>query len=282
VTRLRRCLGDASLVPGGDGTYALAVDPEAVDTHRVLRDLGAATALLDAGDHAAAVARSDAGLARFRGDVLPAAGEWALPQRARFEEARLRLTETRLAGRLRLGEDVVGELEAAVAAAPHREELWELLITALYRAGRQAEALAAYRRVRALLADELALEPGPRLRELERRVLTQDPGLGVPAGNLPALAVELVARDDELAAVRELLRAHRLVEVTGTGGVGKTAVAVAVGRLLVGLPVWLVRLETAKTADEVLDEVLGALAVVGGEPALECKDSDYQPRPARS
>src|SRR6185369_12495876 len=106
------------------------------------------------------------------------------------------------AGRLRDGEDIVGELEAAVADAPFQEGLWELLITALYRAGRQADALAAYQRVRALLADDLALEPGPRLKELERQVLQQDPALhAAPAGNLPSLHAELVGRDGEVAAL---------------------------------------------------------------------------------
>src|SRR3954454_19553983 len=209
VTRLRRSLGDPALVAGLDGAYALAADRESIDAHRVAGDLEAAATLLAEGDHAGAVARSDAALARFRGDLLPAAGDWAAADRTRLEEARLRLLETRLAGRLRLGEDVVGELESAVAATPHREELWELLITALYRAGRQAEALAAYRRVRALLGDELALEPGPRLKELERRVLSQDRGLALPAGNLPALAVDLVGREVEVAVLRDLLARHR-------------------------------------------------------------------------
>ena len=124
----------------------------------MLRDVDVAAALIGDGDHAGAVERSSVGLARFRGDILPAAGDWAAPHRARLEEARMRLLEIRFAGRLRIGEDVIGELETAVAGAPHEEALWELLVTALYRAGRQADALAAYRRV-GRLADELASSP---------------------------------------------------------------------------------------------------------------------------
>jgi DNA-binding SARP family transcriptional activator len=268
VARLRRSLRDASLVAGGDDGYRLAIEPDAVDAHRVLRDVDSATALFDDGDHAAAAAASATALALFRGDVLPSAGDWAAPQRARLEEARMQLMETRFAARLRLGENVIGELDAAVATAPYREELWELLITALYRDGRQADALAAYQRIRARLANDLGLEPGPRLKEIEQQILTQDHALAAPAGNLPSLAAELVARHGEIAALRDLLVRHRLVEVVGPGGIGKTAVAIATGRTLVDVPVWLVRLEAAQTADDVFDTVVAALGVVGGEAAL--------------
>src|SRR3954470_23177883 len=215
VARLRRSLGDPSLIAGGDDGYQLAIEPDAVDAHRVLRDIDSATALFDEGDHAAASAASAAALALFREDVLPSAGDWAAAQRARLEEARMRLLETRFAAQLRLGEDVIGELEAAVATAPYREGLWELLITALYRGGRQADALAAYQRVRTRLADDFGLEPGPRLKAIERQILAQDRALAVRAGNLPTLVAELVARADEIAAVRDLLEGHRLVEIVG-------------------------------------------------------------------
>ena len=78
--------------------------------------------------------------------------------------------------------EVIGELEAAVAAHPFQEQLWVLLITALYRSGRQADALAAHQRVRALLADELGLEPGQQLRDLEQRILGARPVVGRPSG----------------------------------------------------------------------------------------------------
>ena len=114
--------------------------------------------------------------------MLPGAGEgdWVSPHRARLEEARIKLTETEFSARLRLGDagDAIGELEAAVATYPFQEGLWELLITALYRAGRQADALAAYQRVRNQLADELGLDPGPQLQQLERQILVHDAALG--------------------------------------------------------------------------------------------------------
>ena len=197
------------------------------------------------------------------------------------------LMETKFAAGLRLGGagEEIGELESAVATYPYQEGLWELLITALYRAGRQADALATYRRVHTLLADELGLAPGPRLQELERRILVQDSALGIgdraaraledhaTAGNLPSLSVELVGRESEIAAVSDLLEGRRLVEIVGPGGIGKTAVAIATGRRLARPSVgpggvWLARLEAATTADDVVDTVIAALHVTGGEPAL--------------
>jgi predicted ATPase/DNA-binding SARP family transcriptional activator len=281
VARLRRALADPQVISSGEDGYKLAVEPAAVDAFAVLRDGVAAAQLLDAGDARGAAELSAAALSLCRGDLLQAAGdgEWATPHRARLDEARMKLIETQFGARLRLGEvgDVIGELETAVASYAYQEGLWELLITALYQAGRQADALAAYQRIRAQLADELGLDPGPRLQQLEQRILNHDASLRPPrrpAGNLPSLAVELVGRESELAAICELLGRERLVEIVGLGGVGKTALALAVGRRLsesepdASGGVWLVRLETAATADDVLDALIAALRVTGGEAAL--------------
>jgi predicted ATPase/DNA-binding SARP family transcriptional activator len=268
VARVRRALGDPAVIAGIEGGYRLTVDPGDVDALRVLDDGATATRRLDTGDDRGAAELSAAALELFRGEVLPSAGDWAAPQRARLEELRMQLVETKLSAQLRLGEAAIGELEAAVAAYPYQEGLWELLITALYRAGRQAEALATYQRVRRRLADELGLEPGPRLTELERQVLNHAPGLHAPVGNLPSLSAELVGRGGEIAAVSELLRGGRLVEVVGPGGIGKTALAIATGRALAG-NVWLVRLEATQTADDVLDAVIAALGVSGEAGLLE-------------
>ena len=281
VSGLRRALGDPLAVVAGDGGYRLAVEPSDVDALAVLRDTAAAARRLDAGDDRGAADLSESALDRYRGDLLPGAGDgaWATTHRTRLDEARMTLIETRLAALLGLGDagDLIGELEAAVASYPYQEGLWALLITARYRAGRQADALATYQRVRILLADELGLDPGPRLQQLERQILRHDPSLrgadrAAPrpppaAGNLPSLSVELVGREEEIAALADLLADRRLVELVGPGGVGKTAVAIATGRALAA-PVWLVRLETATTADEVLDAVIAALDATGGEAAL--------------
>jgi predicted ATPase/DNA-binding SARP family transcriptional activator len=278
IAKLRRAFGDPLVIVSGDGGYKLAVEPAAVDALAVLHDTVAASRLLDAGDIAGAGERSAAALSLYRGEVLPAAGdsEWVTPHRARLDEARMQLVETRLAAGLQLGGagDVIGELEAAVATDAYREGLWELLITALYRAGRQADALATYQRIRARLVDELGLDPGPRLQRLEQQILHHDPALRGPdraaAGNLPSLATELVGRETEISALADLLHGNRLVEIVGPGGIGKTAVAIATGRTPTRPAggVWLVRLEAATTADEVLDALIAALNVTGGEAAL--------------
>ena len=147
------------------------------------------------------------------------------------------LIETQFAARLRLGDagDVIGELEAAVAAYPYQEGLWELLITALYRAGRQADALAAYQRVRARLADELGLEPGPRLRQLEHQILVHDPALdeAAPAPRRePAVAVGRARRPR--GGDRRARRAARAPSgssrSSGPAGSARRRVAIATGR----------------------------------------------------
>ncbi|MFN8112782.1 MAG: BTAD domain-containing putative transcriptional regulator [Solirubrobacterales bacterium] len=288
VSRLRRAFGDPGAIVAGEGCYRLAVDPACVDSLAVLGDAAAAARILEEGDHRAAAERSEAALGMFRGELLQSAGdgEWVTQHRGRLEEAQLKLIETGFSARLRLGEagETIGGLEAAVAEHPYQEGLWELLITALYRTGRQAEALEAYQRVRVRLLDDLGLAPGPRLQRLELQVLAHDPDLeaGVTspspgtdevAGNLPVLSSRLVGRDDETAAVEELVENERLVEIVGPGGVGKTALAIAAGRLLAATEpgsggVWLVRLEAVRTADEILDALIAALNVAGGEPAL--------------
>src|SRR4051794_658817 len=215
-SKLRRALGDPGRVSGDGSNYTLHVD--SVDALRVL-----------GGD--------DPGvLPLFRG-ALPAF-DWFEPWQDRLEEARLRLLERHLESRADDG--VIGELSTLVDDYPLREGLWRLLIVALYRAGRQADALAAYRRVRAILADELGLDPGPALRELEGRILRQD----LPArGNLPPVGDSLIGRDADLAQVRALLATHPLVTLVGPAGVGKTRLAVEVARATGDA--WLIRLETA-------------------------------------
>ena len=266
VSRLRRALGDPALLTGDPSGYTLNVDPGSVDALEVLRLAQSATPVPD----------RDRALAMFSGEVLPGGGaaRWIEPYRARLEETRLELTEEHLAARLERGAagELVAELESLVADHPLREGLWTLLITALYRADRQADALAAYRRVQHLLADELGLDPGPELQVLERQVLRQDPELAAPRpvpGNLGGLSGSLLGRSADLAAVGELVAAHRLVTLVGLAGVGKTRLAIEVARG--SQPAdgrWLVRLENARTGPSVWQGVGEVFDVAGATEAM--------------
>lgn len=180
-------------------------------------------------------------LALWRGPAYAGfeGAEFAEAEARRLGELRLGTAEDRLAAELALGRAaaVVPELERLVAEHPMRERLWEMLVTALYRAGRQGDALGAYDRARAVLADELGVDPGPGLRSVHARVLAHDPTLGSPTGrlSLPAAlrpARELVGRDEELGRLRQAWRVAvrgepGTVVVRGPEGGGGTALAAA-------------------------------------------------------
>lgn len=289
VARLRKALGSPPVVLSVDGGYRLDLDTATVDALTVLAGVAQVTALVAGGQDEAAAELCASTRRLFRGQLLAGAGDglWVAPYRSRLETAQLQLVEAECAARLRLGQHglVVGELESATTAFPFQESLWALLITALYRAGRQTDALAAYQRVRALLAEETGLEPGPQLREVEAQVLAHDPALdprlvaaaepgdtptAMRTDNLPTLVADLIGRADELAAVLDLVETSRLVEIVGPGGIGKTALAIcAAHRLTASRRAWLVRLETTTCVDEILDAVIAATGVTGVEALVE-------------
>ncbi|WP_285557211.1 AfsR/SARP family transcriptional regulator [Actinoplanes regularis] len=229
VSRLRRALGGTreALVRTGHG-YLLRVD--GTDADRFAAAVEHGRQLLSAG-HATEAVRTLAGaLELWRGEPFADLPGDAVPSRARLAELRMVAVEEQLAARLAAGDasGSVGALEEAVGAEPYRERLWELLILAQYRSGRQAGALASLRRVRGLLAEELGVDPGPALQDLERRLLLQDPRLLLEAGP-PGTARPLSAflgRDVELAVLDTLIATHRLVTLVGPGGAGKTRLAV--------------------------------------------------------
>ena len=240
VSTLRRALVDASgrtrLVPVRPG-YRLDVEPTEVDSSHFGELLATAHAELAAGrdDNASVVLREALGL--WRGPVLGdlATESFAAPHVARLEELRIEAWEDLVEANLRRGrhEGLVAELETLVTEHGLRERLWAALMTALYRSGRQADALRAYARASAMFAEELGLDPGPELRALERRVLAQDPRLDAQSAStrvrLPHPPGRLIGRAGEVSELVQLLsgNATRLVTVTGLGGAGKTRLAIA-------------------------------------------------------
>lgn len=282
VSQLRKALADKDIVRAMDDAYVLDVPRECVDALRVLDLAMAAESWREAGDHAAVVEHARVALAMFRGEVLPLAGDWAAPHRARFEETRWGLIENLMAARVDLGAggELVAELEQLVEEQPLRERLWVSLITALYRAGRQADALEAYARVRRHLVDELGVDPGPDLRDLELRVLEQSPALDAGArptplsrpGNLPPPPSELVGRRADLVDLSAALGSSRLVTLVGPAGVGKTRLAIEAAASAVHPGgVWMVRLDAVGpggSGSDLVQVVAETLHVTGGAAAL--------------
>ncbi|MEV0263153.1 BTAD domain-containing putative transcriptional regulator [Streptomyces sp. NPDC050617] len=214
------------LVTEGPG-YALRPEPDAVDAWRFEAAVAEAARL----PPAAARDRLEAALALWRGPAYAdfAAEDWARGERSRLTELRLRAVERRAAALLALGlaAEAVPDLDAHLAEQPWREDAWGLLALALYRAGRQGDALAALRRARAALAAELGLDPGPELRRLERDILAQDPRLDPPrepstaAARLwseAATAYDRTVGDGARARLEAAVALIRSLAVTGGGG----------------------------------------------------------------
>jgi DNA-binding SARP family transcriptional activator len=184
VSKLRKVLPPGMLVTRPPG-YTLEIPPEALDVARFDRLREQGRAALAAGSVAEAAQRLRDALALWRGRALAEFDEpFAELEAGRLEELRLACLEDRIAADLTLGghDALIGELDVLVAAHPLRERFHRQLMLALYRSGRQAEALGRYRRLRTMLATELGIEPSPGLRDLERRILRQDPTLDVIVG----------------------------------------------------------------------------------------------------
>jgi predicted ATPase/DNA-binding SARP family transcriptional activator len=273
VSYLRKTLGRSaeptasSLLETRAGDYSLGVEPAAIDANRfesAVRGSTSLDALRCEAELVAALDQVDWALGLWRGEALEDIADLhvARGEITRLEELRWTATERRTDLLLRLGRhhDVIGDVSQLVQRTPLRERLHQQLVLALYRAGRQADALRACEDARRTLVDELGIDPGPELRDLERRVLQQDPSLdwspppraptpgepgpespsdpsasGIPralAGRLPVPVSPLIGRDDELARLSDLFEHHRAITLTGPAGAGKTRLAIdlAAGR----------------------------------------------------
>ena len=245
VSQLRKVLPVGLEIATRPGAYAAALAPDALDAARFERLLSEAIAAREAGNPALALSLADRALSLWRGRAYGelAYDDFARGESERLEELRLVAIEERLAAQLELGgaAEVLGEVLAHADENGLRERAHELAMLALYRCGRQADALEHYATFRARLDDELGLEPGSTLRELQRRILKQDPELDVEIDTqagvaLPVPPNPLVGRERELEALHTLLerRDSRLIVLTGAGGSGKTRLALEVARQVAG------------------------------------------------
>jgi predicted ATPase/DNA-binding SARP family transcriptional activator len=238
VSRLRGSLGDAAPIDRVSAGYVLAVPAEWIDVARFESLIREGGALLERRRYRRAAETFRSALELWRGRPFAGLAEDGAFQAeiVRLEELRLHALDSRLEADLELGRaaEIVDELEALVAEHPFRERLWRHLMLALYRAGRQADALAAYHRARTALDEQLGLEPGEELRELEGAILRQDvPSADQgrrPSHGVPVPLTSFVGRARELDQVRTLLQRARLVTLVGVGGVGKTRLALEAAR----------------------------------------------------
>ena len=284
VSQLRKALGDAggriaTRAPG----YLLRVDRDELDLHRFERLVSEA----EGAEPAETAAKLSEALDLWRGPSLVDLSyvSFAQPAIRRLEEMRLAAVEKRVDAELELGREaeLVGELETLVEEHPLRERFRAQLMLALYRCGRQADALATYRDARRVLVEQLALEPSPPLRQLHQAILRQEASLelaaSVAAGagprlaprqdhnvphNLPTQVSSFVGRERQLDELRQLLSRARMVTLTGGGGVGKTRLALQLAAsMLAGSSdgVWFVDLAPLTDATLVPAQLASVLGV---------------------
>ena len=277
VSRLRAALRDAGLDPGviesSPVGYRLAVDPQQVDATAFERQARAGAQALAAGDAAQATRTLREALALWRGPALAdvADEDFGAPAAARLEEARRTARLDRIEADILLGDaaGVTAELKAMTTEDPYTERPRALLLRSLAAAGRLADALAAYHEYRELLADQLGIDPSRAVEQVYLEILREDAadptvaraprpsGQGRPPG--PALN-SFVGRDDDTSGVLAKLGEHRLVTLTGPGGVGKTRLASEVsGRL--GVPAWFAELAPVTDPSQVPYATLGAVGL---------------------
>ncbi len=241
ISKLREALGSEARLTTRPPGYVLEVEPEELDSFEFAALAEEGNERLDSNPRQADVVLKKA-LALWHGDPLSefTYSEFAQHEIGRLNELHRAVLADRIEAALDLGgaTELIGGLEELVDAHPFDERFRGQLMIALYRSGRQADALEAYREARELLGEELGIEPSAALQALEERILLQDPELAsseqaVVVG-LPSYLTDFVGRGRELETVHRLLDGSRLVTVTGLGGIGKTRVAVEAARQRAG------------------------------------------------
>ena len=255
VMRLRQLLGDPSVIRTAADGYLITVDADHLDLLRFTELAATAQSTLASGDLATTAELYGQALALWRGQPLVDVPSDVLHREEiqRLVERRLEVLERRIEVELSLGRhtDLIPMLRAVTGEHPFQERFWGQLMLALHRSGRQVEALEAFRQVSRLLADELGVGPGERLRAMHQAVLRDDPGLAPPErsprpstrsvpSELPADLVDFVGRRDVADRIAQRLSAGHtntavpLVTLSGPPGVGKTALAIHVAHQVSG------------------------------------------------
>jgi predicted ATPase/DNA-binding SARP family transcriptional activator len=292
----------ASLLATRGSGYALQVEPDRIDARRfetAVRQFPTVDTLSSPASLASAIDEVDAALGLWRGEALEdvAGMDFARGEATRLDELRWAATERRMELLLRAGRHVatISDLAELVQRMPLRERFHELLVLALYRSGRQGDALRAYEQARHTLADELGIDPGTALRELQRAVLRQAPeldwtppesaataapaasargeppaSLGSTTGRVPVPVSPLIGRDAELARLDQLLETHRALTLTGPAGAGKTRLAIDLSARRPG-PVWYVDLSPIAQPSRAAPAVAAAagVSVAPGDDPVE-------------
>ncbi len=266
INGLRKAVPDDIIATTPNG-YRIALDARNIDVANFDRLAGAARAETEASKRLDLTAGA---LDLWRGDPYQelAADSFALPEIVRLEELRLEMVELRMQALLDLGrhDEAIPQLREFVERFPLRERFYEDLMLALYRSGRQSDALRQFQSARRILGETVGIEPGRALKELEERILFQDPSLGRAGGhparlNLPTFTTSFVGRDDDVESIVKTLDVGRLVSIVGGPGFGKTRLAVEVG-LSWGEDhtggVWFASLAEARSSDDVLAVIAAA------------------------
>jgi WD40 repeat protein/DNA-binding SARP family transcriptional activator/energy-coupling factor transporter ATP-binding protein EcfA2 len=269
VSRVRKALGDADILTTQGAFYELRVRPGELDSDRFERYVEEGRNALAAGDPEGAASLLREGLSLWRGEPLADLTFEAFAQAdiARLEEQRLGALETRVTADLEAGRHaaLVGELRQLVADHPTRERLAGQLMLALYRCGRQAEALEAFQNTRRRLVEDIGVEPGANLRELQEAILRQDASLDLqpsvvelPRELDPAAAPPLAGRAAELAQLRERWErveagSGALVTLSGPRGMGKSRLAAELAGEAHRAPAMVLYAAGAGPADATLD-----------------------------
>jgi predicted ATPase/DNA-binding SARP family transcriptional activator len=322
IWRLRRVLeprrqrGAApSILVNDTGGYRLVTPSETIDSLRFQHLADRSRDLADADDPEALLIECSEALSLWRGRPYEFFVDhaWAAAVVAKLTELSREVQERRVDALLALGQNdrALSEVAALIQESPFRERLRGQQMLAQYRNGRHEEALSTYQRARSVLLDELGLEPGPELRDLQTRILSQDPQLLGPArpsrvtvptngsGSSPAVAIDrtvptppvrlpgradrLIGRSLELARLSELIQTRRLVTVTGTAGCGKTRLSIEVAAAAANAfpdGVWFIDLASVTEPDLVVDVIVSTIGFAGGLPEapLEALGSYLQHR----